>query len=84
MYLKIKYTLVFIFMVLAPSLIKLTPFPYELIWCMTYGLVLGNICVYAYKYQKRKSNFEELVKIDSEIMRMADQLEVIKNRMLDK
>lgn len=84
MYLKIKYTLVFIFMVLAPSLIESTPFPYELIWCLTYGLILGNILVYAYKYQKRESDFEELIRIDSDLLRMEDQLKVIKNKMSDK
>lgn len=81
MYLKIKYTLVFIFMVLAPSLIELTPFPYELIWCLTYGLILGNILVYAHKYQKRN---EELVKIDSDLMTMEDQFIILKKRLLDK
>lgn len=73
MYLKIKYTLVFIFMVLAPFLIKLTPFPYELIWCLTYGLIFGNILVYAYKYQKKISNFEEMLKINNELMRLQEK-----------
>ena len=73
MYLKIKYTLVFIFMVLAPSLIELTPFPYELIWCLTYGLILGTILFYAYKYQKKISNFEEMLKINNELMRLQEK-----------
>ena len=74
MYLKIKYILVFIFMVFAPSLIKLTPFPYELIWCLIYGVIVGNIIVYAYRYQNRKSNYEELIRLNNELMEIESEL----------
>lgn len=52
MSLKIKYVGVFLYMVIVPMLIKLTPYPFSLIWCLAYGLLLGNILYYSYNYQK--------------------------------